>query len=148
MNFVLDASVALAWCFEDEASVYSDGVLESLVSGEAVVPPLWPTEVTNVLLAAVRRRRLDSAAAAAVRRLLQALPIAVDPLDRSRAFDETMALAGAHGLTTYDACYLELARRRGIPLATMDAALRRAAEAEGVELYDAPQAPPPHGALP
>ncbi len=148
MNFVLDASVALAWCFEDEATAYSDAVLESLVGGEALVPSLWPTEVTNVLLTAVHRGRLDSAAAAATRRLLQALPIAVDPFDRSRAFDETVSIAAKHDLTTYDACYLELARRKGIPLATMDAGLHKAAEAEGVPLYGAEPAPPAPPNLP
>ncbi len=135
MNFVLDASVALAWCFEDETDEYSDVVLESLIAGEAVVPALWPTEVTNGLATAERCDRLDRATAGDARRLLQALPIAVDPLERRRAFEAIAMLAGTHGLTTYDACYLELARRRGIPLATLDAALRRAAEAEAVPLY-------------
>ncbi|MCH7564451.1 MAG: type II toxin-antitoxin system VapC family toxin [Gemmatimonadetes bacterium] len=135
MNFVLDASVALAWCFEDEADAYSDAVLESLIAGEAVVPALWPTEVTNGLATAERCDRLDRASAGEARRLLQALPIAVDPLERRRVFEAIALLAGTRALTTYDACYLELARRRGIPLATLDAALRRAAEAEGVPLY-------------
>ena len=133
MNFVLDASVAMAWCFADEASEYADSVLERLLHGEAVVPALWPIEVTNVLSVAARRDRMSSADVAQAFSLLQALPIVVEPMERRRAFESVATLANEHALTTYDADYLELARRRGIPLATLDEALQAAAEAEGVE---------------
>lgn len=135
MNFTLDASVALSWCFADEASAYGDSVLEQLVRSEAVVPALWPIEVTNVLAVAARQHGMDSKDAAAARRFLQALPIVVEPLERRSAFEATTTLALRHALTTYDATYLELCLRRGIPLATLDEALGRAAEAEGVERY-------------
>lgn len=135
MNFVLDASVALAWCLGDEANAYSDRVLDELVESEAVVPALWPVEVANVLAVATRGHRMRSEDASEARVFLQALPIAVEPFERARAFEATAHLASTHGLTTYDACYLELARRRGIPLATLDEALRVAARAEGVGIY-------------
>ena len=135
LNFVIDASVALAWCFHDETDAYSEAVLDRLVVGDAVVPELWTLEVCNVLSAAVRESRVSQEDAAAARAALLALPIAVDPTERRRAFTATTALAERHGLTAYDATYLELARRRRIPLATRDGPLRRAAEVEGVELF-------------
>lgn len=132
MKFVLDASVALSWCFEDEGGDYALRVLEGLRHGEAVVSSLWPLEVTNGLATAERMKRLDAAAAAEARRLLQALPIVVDPVERRRAFEPTTSFARSHALSTYDASYLELAWRLGIPLATLDGALRGAASAVGV----------------
>ena len=135
MNFVLDTSVAMAWCFADEAGEYTDAVLDRLLYGEAVVPALWPLEVTNVLSVAARRERMTSADMAQAISLLQALPIVIEPLERRRAFESVATLANRHALTTYDADYLELARRRGIPLATLDEALGAAAEAEGVERF-------------
>ncbi len=132
MNFVLDASVSLAWCFEDERVGYAMHVLDELTGGEAVVSSLWPIEVTNGISVALRRKRIDLEAAAEARRTLVALPIVVDPLDRIRAFEDTPRLARAHGLTTYDASYLEVAVRLGIPLATLDRALAKAAADEGV----------------
>ncbi len=135
MNFVLDASVALSWCFEDEGGDYALRVLQGLRRGEAVVSSLWPLEVTNGLVAAERRKRLDRAAAAEARRLLQALPIVVDPVEPRRAFDNTSRLARSHRLSTYDASYLELALRLGVPLATLDGELCAASESEGVILF-------------
>jgi len=135
MNFVLDASVALAWCLEDEVNAYSDHVLDALVESEAVVPALWPIEVINVLAVATRKRRMRSEDASEAQDLLKALPIAVEPFERAQAFAGVARLANTHGLTAYDACYLELASRRGIPLATLDEVLRVAAEAEGVGIW-------------
>ena len=132
MNFVLDASVSLAWCFEDERAGYAMRVLNELSSGEAIVSSLWPIEVTNGLASALRKKRIDMAGAAEARTTLVALPIVVDPLDRRRAFEDIPRLARAHGLTTYDASYLEIAVRLGVPLATLDRTLGRAAADEGV----------------
>ena len=132
MNFVLDASVALAWCFEDEGGDYADGVLDALRASEAVAASLWPLEVTNGLLTAERRGRIQAGDAARFGRLLLALPIVIDPVARSRAFEATRALARSHTLSAYDAAYLELAVRLGVPLATLDERLGKAAEAEGV----------------
>ncbi len=138
MKLVLDASVALSWCFEDEGGDYALEVLDSLRTGEAVVPTLWMLEVSNGLLVAERRGRTDSATVTKFTRLLLSLPLAMDPAERGRAFGETRRLAREHGLTSYDAAYLELAVRLGVPLATLDVALCAAAETEGVALFGSP----------
>jgi len=135
LNFVLDASVAVAWCMEDEGGPYVMEVLESLRGSEAVVAHHWSLEVTNALLSAERRGRIDRTGVTRFFTLLLALPIAVDPVGRAIAFQETQRLARAHGLTSYDAAYLELALRTGVPLATLDGRLREAAAAEGVALH-------------
>ncbi len=135
MNFVLDASVALSWCFEDEGGDYALRVLDSLRTEEAVVPTLWTLEVSNGLLVAERKGRIDSATVTKFTRLLVSLPFAMDPAERGRAFGETRRLARTHGLTSYDAAYVELGVRLGVPLATLDAALAAAAEAEGVPRF-------------
>ncbi len=132
MNFVLDASVSLAWCFEDERAGYAMRVLDELSGEAAIVSSLWPIEVTNGLASALRKKLTDLAGAAEARNTLVALPIVVDPLDRRRAFEDIPRLARAHGLTTYDTSYLEVAVRLGIPLATLDRTLARAAADEGV----------------
>lgn len=132
MNLVLDASSALAWAFEDEKDEESARVLERLREESAIVPPLWELEVANGLAVAVRRERLDAAEAARFSRLLLALPIAVEPAERGRPLDAALRLAQRHGLSVYDASYLDLALRYRIPLATRDRSLARAAVAESV----------------
>jgi predicted nucleic acid-binding protein len=135
VNFVLDASVTLAWCFDDEGSAYAVQVLETLRSSEAVVASLWPLEVANGLLVAERRGRIDDAGSAGFMELLLALPIAMDAGTRSRTLRSAHGVGRARALSAYDAAYLELALRRGVPLATLDGRLREAAEAEGVPLF-------------
>ena len=137
MNFVLDASVVLSWAFEDEGGEYAVRVLEELRSSEAVTASLWPLEVTNGLLTAERRGRMEAAGARRFLHLLLSLPIVVDPVARRRAFEGVHALARTHGLTSYDAAYLELAVRYGIPIATLDEPLRAAASAEGLSMFTA-----------
>lgn len=135
-RFVLDASVTLAWCFADEASEAADALLARVERDGAVVPGLWPFEIANVLLAAERRRRLTAANADRFVDLLAALPIVIDDETISRALGDTIELARRHKLTAYDAAYLELARRRRLPLATRDAELRNAAPVAGVKLLE------------
>lgn len=135
MSFVLDASVALAWCFQDEGGAYATDVLQALRSDDAVVASHWGLEVCNGLLTAERRERITAQEVAGVARLLLALPVAVDPVERSRALTTTYRLGRTRGLSSYDAAYLELALRLGLPLASLDAELRSAAEAEGVEIF-------------
>lgn len=135
MSFVLDASLALAWCFEDEGGEYPVRVLEALGRSEAVVASLWTLEVSNGLLAAERRGRVESQQVTRVAQLLMALPIVVDPVERSRALTTTYRLARTRSLSTYDAAYLELAVRLGLPLASLDRELNEAAVAEGVERF-------------
>ncbi len=134
-QFVLDASVVLAWCFEDEAGPYADAVLERFVEDIALAPIIWPLEVSNALVVAERRGRITMADAARFLNLLRQLPIAVEGETPSRIFGEILALAREHRLSTYDAAYLDLAMRSGLALATQDTALREAAVRCGVKVY-------------
>ncbi|HEX5079309.1 MAG TPA: type II toxin-antitoxin system VapC family toxin [Geminicoccaceae bacterium] len=132
--FVLDCSITLAWCFEDEATPQTDALLERLRDEGALVPGLWHLEVGNALLQAERRGRIATARVAAFVELLTGLPIETDAESASRALREVLGLARAEKLTTYDSSYLELAGRRALPLATRDQALHRAAQRIGVPL--------------
>ncbi len=118
--FVLDCSVAMAWCFEDEAAGYADRVLKKLATREAVVPAIWPLEVANVLLVGERRKRLTKADSSRFLELLQGLPIAIDLQAASRAFGDIMSVARSLTISAYDASYVELAMRVGLHLATLD----------------------------
>ena len=132
MSFVLDASTALAWCFRDEQDAVALAALDRLEETEAWVPSIWSLEVANGLLAAERRKRITTAAASKAMRILLDLPIVPDPSERSRDFEVAWRLARTHGLSVYDASYLELAIRLGVPLVTLDARLRTAASDEGL----------------
>ena len=133
-GFVLDVSVALAWCFRDEATPAAWAVLERLEAETAVVPSLWHLEAANVLALAERKGRITAARTAQFIALIEALSIHVDAESASRTFGGTLALARGHGLTAYDAAYLELAMRLGIPLATKDRALTAGAQDVGIEV--------------
>jgi predicted nucleic acid-binding protein len=133
-RFVLDSSVTMAWCFDDECDAFADGVLARLAHEAAIVPPLWPLEVANVLAIGERRGRLTPAASTRFVELLASLPLVVAEQSSGPAFDAILPLARATGLSAYDAAYLELAMRHGLPLATLDARLRAAAESLGVAL--------------
>ncbi|MEW5944386.1 MAG: type II toxin-antitoxin system VapC family toxin [Pseudomonadota bacterium] len=133
-RFVLDNSVVMAWYFEDEANAYTSAILESLAEGEALVPTVWPLEVANVLLVGERKGRSSEARTSRFITLLDVLPIRVDAETSQRALSGILTLAREQRLSAYDAAYLELAMREGLPLATQDQALRCAAEACGVEL--------------
>ena len=137
-TFVIDASVALSWCFEDEASPASDAILQRLRSTRAVAPAHWPLEVANGLRSAERRGRIDESSIPMATELLTALPIQVDEAHAlDAALGRTLGTARSIGLTAYDAAYLDLATRRGLPLATADDQLARAAAAAGVKLVEA-----------
>lgn len=131
---VVDASIALTWCFEDEASIGTDALFERVRDDGAVVPALWHLEVSNVLLQAERRGRISRSDVAVRLGLIADLPISVDEETAARSMRETLALARAERLTTYDAAYLELAVRRGLPLMTKDEELAGAARQLGVEV--------------
>lgn len=134
-RFVLDASVAVAWCFEDETTKFTEGVLSLLADGsEAVVPSIWPLEIANALLIAERRKRIALARATALFHQIAGLPISVSPIDAKQAFEQILPVARQQNLTEYDAAYLQLALHQGLPLATLDAELRRSAKATGVAL--------------
>ena len=134
---MLDCSVTMAWCFEDEADGYADAVIEALGAEGGLAPAIWPLEVANALLAAERRRRLEPEASARFADLLTALPLRVEESSLPRAAGPTIALARAHRLSAYDAAYLELALRAGAPLASRDRALRRACRQAGGALFEA-----------
>lgn len=134
MAFVLDASVAMAWCFADEATEYTESLLDSPRGTLATVPAIWPLEVANVLLVAERRGRLTQAQIVRFAQLLASLPITVDDAILAGALCPVLALAREQGLSAYDAAYLQLAMREGLALATQDARLRDAATRVGVAL--------------
>lgn len=129
-RFVLDCSVTMGWCFEDEADRYCDGVLAALSRGTAVVPALWPLEVANVLSVNERRGRLTTQDSQQFLAHLAGLPIAVDASVPEAS--ELLALARAHRVSAYDAAYLHLAIQLRLPLATRDRSLRLAARAARV----------------
>ncbi|MBK7643236.1 MAG: type II toxin-antitoxin system VapC family toxin [Planctomycetes bacterium] len=135
MKLVLDASVALAWCFEDESSDYTEGLLDELLETKVAAPELWALEVTNGLLVAVRRKRIDEEQLTGALEFLDGLPIELTPTPKGRAMGRILEIAAESGLTIYDATYLELAERLDLPLAALDGALRRAASTEG-RLYE------------
>ena len=134
MSFVLDCSVAISWVFPDESTESTDQLRESLVEGRAFVPALWPAEVANVLLVATRRQRIERAEWSRIARNLGALPIVIDPVSTSRVWEEVLDIAHTHGLSAYDAMYLELAIRLQLPLATLDRALAAAGRSAGIEV--------------
>jgi predicted nucleic acid-binding protein len=133
--FVADASVTLAWCFEDEATNWTDEFLERLRQGDRIIVPAhWPAEVANALLTAVRRNRIRPEQPQLLWDYLGRLPIDTEPALTTVRGKEVLALGEKHNLTVYDAAYLELARRYQLPLVTLDADLRKAAQAEGLQL--------------
>ena len=109
-GFVLGCSVTMAWCFDDEATDYTNSIRDSLALMRAVVPALWPIEVANATIVGERRKRLDEARSTRFLSLLQSLPIIIDDETAVRAWADTMHLARAHNLSAYDATYLELSR--------------------------------------
>ena len=129
-SFVVDASISAAWFLPDEATPETEAALQATATHDVWVPSIWLLEVGNLLLSAQRRKRITvakrrelAAAAGALRLKVDREPVAIPALD---------ALAAAHGLSAYDAAYLELAQRRGLPLASNDKALRAAMVGAGV----------------
>lgn len=132
MNLVLDCSIAMAWCFEDEATEFTDSLLELLGEGSAKVPSIWPLEVANVLAISERKERTNQAKITQFLQLLNDLPITVDAKTGKKAFTDVLTLARNNRLTSYDAAYLELALREGLSLATLDKGLKQVAGNLGV----------------
>lgn len=133
MHCVVDCSAAVAWYLDDETTRDSDRLLAAVLKNGAIVPCLWRAEFVNVLIMAERRHRLTAAKRREIVRDAESLPIAVDPTPPPLA--RLAEVAVAHGLTAYDAAYLELAQRLDLPLATQDGELRKAAKAAGVALF-------------
>jgi len=133
--FVVDASAALAWCFEDEATEWSEDLKRRLRDGDQVVVPAhWPLEISNGLLTGVRRKRIKPGKPAMFWDELALLPATVETALSPNESKSVLTLCEKHGLTVYDAAYLELALRKKLPIATLDRDLRQAAASEGVGL--------------
>lgn len=132
--FVLDNSVVMSWCFEDEANDYADAVLEKLTTARAYVPAIWAFEVVNVLLVAERKNRIKQADSSRFVNLLLQLPIEIDPLIPGAVIPVMLSLGRNLSLSSYDLAYLNLAIQNGCPLATLDQKLIAAAEETGVPL--------------
>lgn len=137
MSFVVDCSVAARWLLPDEATTYTDAVFDLLNKQDAVVPALFLSEFANVFLKLSRQRKLPPELALGAVQRFAALGIEID---RNAPDPERLFTLGNHyGLSAYDATYLELALRRGVPLACWDGGLKSAADKAGLFLAAAPR---------
>ena len=135
-RFVMDASLAAAWWFEDEKTSYTERTLDFMAQGaEAVVPSPWSFEIVNALLVAERRKRLTAAQSTVFLDQLENFNISLDTAPLPRIFGHVLAQARQWNLTAYDAAYLEVALRRGLPLATVDETLQKVAKTVGVPTF-------------
>jgi len=134
--FVVDASLTLSWCFADEATPYSRSVLATLETTYAVVPALWPFEVANVLAVAERRQRITQEGIAEFLDTLRRLPIQIERREALWLWQTVLPLSREHHLSAYDAAYLELAKREGMNLATLDHDLQEAGHTLGVPILE------------
>lgn len=135
-GIVIDASVALAWCFSDEASDYADSVLLSVENHTVIVPAIWAVEITNALLVGERRKRIRRPEVQRFVELLKGLNIVEDAQSVVDAVSNIFPLAQDYRLSAYDAAYLDVAVRRDIPLATLDGDLQKAALAAGIKTFE------------
>jgi len=132
--FVVDASVALAWCFHDEATDATRNLLRRMSSDVALVPSLWFLEIANILAVSERKGRIAPEQSSEFIRLVSHFDLEVDEHTERRTFTHVLDLSRTHGLSAYDATYLDLACHHRLPLATLDAPLRAAANALDVSL--------------
>ena len=137
MSFVLDASVTMAWYFEDASSPTTDALLDRVAVAGALVPGLWRLEVANAFQTATRRQRIDAVYRDASLAELALMPITIDSDTSTYAWSATLRMAERFSLTLYSAAYLELAQRHSLPLATLDQDLQTAAPALHIELLGA-----------
>jgi len=134
-QFILDASVVLTWCFPDENSEFARKIALMFEHGDsAIAPSFWPHEVLNALLVGEKRKRISGELVRTFLSDLATVPVALVQFPAEAVFDRVNSISRDHGLTAYDAAYLDLARTHGVPLATLDQDLRRACTKAGVEL--------------
>lgn len=133
-RFVLDSSVTMAWCFEDEQQEYADRLLDALHHTRALVPAIWPLEVANVLLVGRRRQRITAAESTIFINNLISLPIDIETAPLQQTWSDLLNLADELDVSSYDAAYLELALRHNLPLATLDEKLKAAARRARIDL--------------
>jgi predicted nucleic acid-binding protein len=132
---VVDASVALAWCFPDEASDYADAVLVALEGQTILVPAIWGLEIANAVLAGERSKRLRQPEIRRFVTLLESLSLVQDIQPVCDHVSNVLPLAREYGLSAYDAAYLELSIRHGAALATLDGKLQKAAQKAGIRVF-------------
>ncbi len=132
-DFVVDNSVVMSWCFQDEG-LYADHILSRLENGVGFVPSIWPLELANVLLVAERKKCIGEADSSRFIALLTELPIVVEQEAPERMIKEIFALAREHKLSSYDASYLDLAMRKGLPIATLGKNLLAAAKQSKIQV--------------
>lgn len=136
-RFVLDASVVLTWCFPDENAALAQHVAGMFKRGDtAVAPSFWPHEILNALLVGEKRKRISKELVRSFLEDLATLPIMLEPLPAEIVFGRIQRLSREHGLTAYDAAYLDLALDKGLPLASLDEDLARASKKARVRLVD------------
>jgi predicted nucleic acid-binding protein len=138
-GIVVDASVALAWCFPDEASEYADMVLVALEGRPVLVPAVWALEVTNAVVVAERRKRAGQPEVRRFVELLDGLTITEVSLPVAASVSNILPLAREYGLSAHDASYLDVAIRHAAPLATLDSGLEKAGRSAGVEILPGPR---------
>lgn len=132
--FVVDCSLTMAWLFEDEKTEFSERLLDRLKKERGVVPSLWIYEVLNVLLMGEKRKRISQSQTSHFLNFLHNLPVQIIEVNSVLQSESMLFLARAHGLTSYDAAYLDLASRYGLPLASLDEQLIKAAKILGVQM--------------
>jgi predicted nucleic acid-binding protein len=135
-SFVVDNSVVMSWCFKDETNKYGDAVIEKLAESTAIVPPIWPLEVVNVLLVAERRNRLKQVDSVRFITLLSQLPIVVEHEGLARQMKDLLALGRTNNLSSYNAAYLDLSMRKDCPIATLDKKLIEAAKKVDITILE------------
>ena len=134
MSVVLDASITIAWVYPTEPTAAVSEVFGRVLEEKAWVPTLWHLEIANVLEMNAHKQKNDDGFRDPTLNDLRGMRIRTDDQTEEHAWGDTVTLASTHDLTIYDACYLELARRRRLPLATLDKDLRRAASAYAIPL--------------
>lgn len=138
MRFVLDNSVTMRWFFGDgkpQDLVYAGKVLDAMQEAQALVPTTWGLEVANVIAKAEEKTLVTEARSGAFLEMLEDVDIEVDSATFAHALSDTLQLARRYKLSAYDASYLELAMRLGLPLATLDEDLQKAAKKAGVKKF-------------
>jgi predicted nucleic acid-binding protein len=136
IGVVIDASIALAWCFPDENSDYADGVLVALEGKTILVPAVWSLELCNAVLVGERKKRLRKPEILRFTTLLEGLCVQEDVQSVGDHVNNVLPLAQQYNLSAYDAAYLELAIRHSAPLATLDSKLEKAAKQAGVSILE------------
>ena len=137
-DFVLDNSVSMRWLLASEKASdqkYAENVLESMMDVDALTPNLWHLETISVLMSAEKRGEISLGEIERFISQLENLPIYVDPLTAHQAFSRTLVLSREYNISSYDASYLELAMREGLPLSSLDKKLVKAAKKADVEIY-------------